>query len=285
MLNESAIGLKTVETFRYTWRDVILYNLSVGAKTEELHYVYEDQLKTIPTFGVVPVAGTFGTVPYHELPYSPTALIEGMKSKATVHMTHVLKIFKPIPVQGELTIEKEIVDVCDRGEGKGAVIMMNVTGKDADGEAVFTNTIGFLKPQDGGFGGHPVPRTDIVMPATEPDVIVKGSFPENAAVLYRLTGDTLKLHVDPEFAQRSGFPRPLLHGLCSLGFATRILVNELVPGEPDRIKSLENQFRAPTFPGADFEVHIWKSSNGEALFRMVGKDGKSIIDFGRVRYE
>ncbi|MCQ2558972.1 MAG: hypothetical protein MJ135_07620 [Oscillospiraceae bacterium] len=285
MLDENAIGLKISEPFHYTWRDTALYNISVGAQTNELEYVYEKKLKVIPTFGVVPVAGTFGYVPYHEMPYSPVNLIEGIKSKATVHMTHVLTIHKPIAPEGELTIEKEIVDVCDRGEGRGAVIVMNVTGRDAAGEAVFTNTIGFLKPQDGGFGGHPVPKTDIVMPAEEAPVKVRASFPENAAVLYRLTGDTLPLHVDPEFAQKSGFPRPLLHGLCSLGFAARILVNELVPGEPERIRSIENQFRSPAFPGDEFEMQIWKNGEHEALFRMVNNDGKSIIDYGRVRFD
>lgn len=52
MLDESAVGLSVEQDFSYTWRDLILYNLSVGAKQEELEYVYEKGLKAVPTFGV-----------------------------------------------------------------------------------------------------------------------------------------------------------------------------------------------------------------------------------------
>ena len=71
MLDESAVGLSVEQDFSYTWRDLILYNLSVGAKQEELEYVYEKGLKAVPTFGVIPCTATFGTEPYSEQPLMP----------------------------------------------------------------------------------------------------------------------------------------------------------------------------------------------------------------------
>ena len=97
MLDESAVGLSVEQDFSYTWRDLILYNLSVGAKQEELEYVYERDLKAVPTFGVIPCTATFGTEPYSEQPLMPTKKIEGLRSDGTLHMDHKLVIHKPIP--------------------------------------------------------------------------------------------------------------------------------------------------------------------------------------------
>ena len=112
------------QKFTYTWRDIILYNLSVGAGQEELEYVYEKGLKAIPTFGVIPCAATFGTEPYSEQPVMPTSKIKGMKKEGTLHMDHKLTLFRPIPVEGSLVIDKVITGVYDRGEGKGAKIQV-----------------------------------------------------------------------------------------------------------------------------------------------------------------
>ena len=120
MLDESAVGLSVEQDFSYTWRDLILYNLSVGAKQEELEYVYEKGLKAVPTFGVIPCTATFGTKPYSEQPMMPTKKIEGLRSDGTLHMDHKLVIHKPIPKEGKLHLEKVISAVYDRGEGKGA---------------------------------------------------------------------------------------------------------------------------------------------------------------------
>ena len=120
MLDESAVGLSVEQDFSYTWRDLILYNLSVGAKQEELEYVYEKGLKAVPTFGVIPCTATFGTEPYSEQPLMPTKKIEGLRSDGTLHMDHKLVIHKPISKEGKLHLEKVISAVYDRGEGKGA---------------------------------------------------------------------------------------------------------------------------------------------------------------------
>ena len=108
MLNESAVGLSLKQKFTYSWRDLILYNLSVGAGQDELDYVYEKGLKAIPTFGVIPCAGTFGMDPYDPQPQMPTRMIPGLRTDGTLHMDHKLVLHKPIAVKGTLMIEKVI---------------------------------------------------------------------------------------------------------------------------------------------------------------------------------
>lgn len=281
MLNESAVGLSVEQKFTYTWRDLILYNLSVGAKQEELEYVYEKGLKAIPTFGVIPCAGTFGMDPFDPQPLMPTSKIEGLSKDGTLHMDHKLAVHKPIPMEGTLHIEKVIRGVYDRGEGKGAKLVTDIIARDEAGELVFTNTMGCLKRLEGGFGGSKPPRSTVVIPDREPDLTSQDQYPANAPLLYRLTGDTFPLHADPEFAKRNGFDRPIVHGLCSLGYACRIMVDLLFPGEPERMLTIENQFRSIAMPEDRFTLQIWKIGTGEAVFRMVkDSDGKAILDYG-----
>ena len=286
MIDESAVGLKLNQKFSYTWRDIILYNLSVGAQQEELEYVYEKGLKVLPTFGVIPCAATFGTEPYSSQPLMPTHQIEGLRTDGTLHMDHKLVIHKPIPTEAVLDIEKVISAVYDRGVGKGAKINVDIIGRDAAGEKLFTNTMGYLNRWSGGFGGKNVPHSDVVVPNREPDHKIPGSYPMNTPLLYRLTGDTYPLHADPEFAAKAGFPRPIVHGLCSLGYACRMMIEELFTGEPERVKSIENQFRSVAMPGDTFTLLLWDVAPGETIFRMVkDSDGKAILDYGKMVWE
>lgn len=285
MLDESAVGLSVEQTYTYTWRDVILYNLSVGAGQEELGFVYEKGLQAVPTFGVVPCMATFGTEPFDPQPLMPTRKIKGLKTEGTLHMDHRLVIHRPIPVEGCLKVEKSIQAVYDRGEGKGAKIMVDIVARDESGERVFTNTMGYLNRQAGGFGGQKPPRSTAVIPGDEPDFAWEGTYPANTPLLYRLTGDTFPLHVDPEFALRSGFDRPIVHGLCSLGYACRLMAGKLFPGEPERMVSIENQFRSTAMPGDSFCLKVWRQAPGEALFQMVkDSDGKAILDCGKIAW-
>lgn len=285
MLDQSAVGLSVQQKFSYTWRDIILYNLSVGAGQDTLEYVYEQGLKAIPTFGVIPCAATFGTEPYTAQPVMPTSKIEGLRKEGTLHMDHKLVLYRPIPTEGTLTINKVITGVYDRGEGKGAKIQVEISAADETGETLFTNTMGYLNRWAGGFGGEKPPASTVHIPDRSPDLTAYGQYPANAPLLYRLTGDTFPLHADPAFAKKSGFDRPIVHGLCSLGYACRMLTALLFPGEPERVISLENQFRSVAMPGDSFALQVWLKETGKAYFRMVGdKDGKAILDYGCITY-
>lgn len=285
MLDQSAVGLSVQQTFSYTWRDIILYNLSVGAEQNELEYVYEQGLKAVPTFGVIPCAATFGTDPYTPQPIMPTSKIEGLRKEGTLHMDHKLVLYRPIPTSGTFTINKVITGVYDRGADKGAKIQVEISASDENGQTLFTNTMGYLNRWAGGFGGEKPPASTVHIPDRVPDLTAHGQYPANAPLLYRLTGDTFPLHVDPAFAKKSGFDRPIVHGLCSLGYACRMLIALLFPGQPERIISLENQFRSVAMPGDSFTLQVWKEEEGKAYFRMVGdKDGKAILDYGCLTY-
>ncbi len=285
MLDGSPVGLTMQENFSYTWRDIVLYNLSVGAGQDELEYVYEKGLKVLPTFGVIPCAATFGTDPCHTQPLMPTSQIQGMRRDGTLHMDHKLELFAPIPLEGTLAVEKTIVGVHDRGAGKGAKIDIEITGRDQDGKLLLRNTMGYLNRWGGGFGGEPPPKNHWQAPDRDPDAATSGRFAENAPLLYRLTGDTYPLHVDPEIARKAKLERPIVHGLCSLGYACRLLIRKLFPGQPERLASIETQFRSVAMPGERFVLQVWNIESDTAAFRVLSEEsGKAILDRGLVRW-
>ena len=281
MLNESCIGLSVAQDFTYDWRDLILYHLSVGAAGNEQQYVYEQQLEMLPSFGVIPCFSTFKTSPAYDGPYLPTKLIKGLRPEGTLHMDHKLIVHRLPDVSGTvLHVDKKISQIYDRGIDKGAKIVINITASDEQGP-VFTNILGYFNRFAGGFGGLKPPASAVTIPARQPDLVVTDKYGEQANLLYRLTGDTHPLHVDPQFAAKAGFERCIIHGLCSFGYACRLLIRGLLPQQSQMMKTLEVQFRNAAFPGEAFDLEIWNLAGNRAVFRMLSKaSGNPILDRG-----
>ena len=109
-----------------------------------------------------------------------------------------------------------------------------------------------------GFGGERGPSTNIAPPDRAPDMEVPLPILPQQALLYRLCGDRNPLHSDPEFAAAAGFPRPILHGLCTYGVACKALVDTLLEGDVSRVHSYGARFAGVVFPGETLRASIWK---------------------------
>ncbi len=96
------------------------------------------------------------------------------------------------------------------------------------------------------------------MPTGAPDAVVADKTATNQAAVYRLNGDRNPLHIDPAMAAIGGFNQPILHGLCSFGFAVRQVVTRYADGNPANVRALKVRFTAPVFPGETLETSMWK---------------------------
>lgn len=238
-LDEMLVGKKMEPRYlEYNWRDIVLYALAVGAKREDLMYTYEKYLKAIPTYGTIPYWGTVNVRPYQWMPL-PASMLADEIIKPTIsflNMDHEIIMHRPIdPIKGTFQYQDVITDVYDRGEGKGAVVKSKVVVRDEAGNDVCTNYSTTFFHEAGGFGGEPMPKSKVVIPDRKPDFELDDYISPVQNLLYRLTGDTNLVHVDPEYAQKMGFKTSFMQGLCSFGFSCRLAIGALIPGEPERM--------------------------------------------------
>ena len=253
---EKLLALKIPEVeHSFGPKDCILYALGLGLgqdplNEDELAFVYEKNLKALPTFALVQ-----GYSPYWLR--NPES---GVNWTKVVHGEQGLTLHKPVKTQGTVIGRTRIVEVIDKGEGKGALVFSERTITDkADGALLATLTQTTFCRADGGFGGPPreapAPHP---LPARAPDLVCDLPTRPEMALIYRLSGDVNPLHAEPEFARAAGFPRPILHGLATFGVAGHALLKSLCGYDPTRLAAMAGRFSAPVYPGETIRTEIWR---------------------------
>ena len=256
MMQSGATGLAA----SYDEKDVMLYALGVGFGRDplderELPFVYENNgLKVIPTFASVINRGEAPTA-RQRMPQKSEinfALVVDGERRITVH--------KPLPPKCEVVADERYLDILDKGEGKGAVLIQErVVREAASNDKLFTIVTSIFARGDGGFGGKPQGGPELhPIPERAPDLVKECDTRPDQAFLYALSGDRNPLHRDPAFAKLVGFPRPILHGLCSYGTACRAVLSTLAGYQPERIRQFDVRFSKPVFPGETLVVELWQ---------------------------
>ncbi len=275
-LDLDAVGRRIGPLVReYDWKDLALYALGVGAGFDDLEYVYEHRLKVLPSFSI---AGVFE--------FLAAAAVEANVDLAGIlHGEQDIVFHAPIPTEGTLTTEGQVTHLYDKGADKGALVIAEADTCDADGTRLFTNVFTLFCRRDGGFGGPDAPAEEVVFPDRDPDFVEAATPSADQPLLYRLSGDVFALHVDPDFAKATGFDMPIMHGLCTHGYACRAVVKHLIPGEPERMSRFAVRFTRTLYPGVPIETRIWRVEEGRALFRTVNaRTGEVVIDRGLVEW-
>lgn len=272
-------------TFSYGDKDVMLYALGVGMGRDqmnetELAFVYEKNLKVIPTAATVLAASMRGAAgPAPEMPagHRPSQINFLM----VVHGEQKVELHKPLSATGTYTAQGRTVGAYDKGPGKGAVILNETVWTDDKGEKVATLTSSTFARGDGGFGGPsegaPEPH---VVPTRAPDISVDFDTRDDQALLYRLNGDRNPLHSDPDVAKKAGFDKPILHGLCTYGITCRAILQEVVNFDPDQIYSHRARFSALVIPGDTITVDIWKDGKNISFEARVKARNATVIKNG-----
>ena len=276
-----ALNLKSIKekvgpfTKEYGQKDAILYALGVGAGFNDLEYCYEKELKVLPSFSI---ASIFDTI-------AEFAIKAEVNLAGILHGEQDLIFHNPIPTEGTLTTNGQIDNIYDKGKDKGALVIGKSDTFHSNGDKLFTSIFSLFCRLDGGFDGEKSLKTDFQFPDREPDFIVEDTPLTGQPLIYRLSGDVFPLHADPKFAKASGFKKPIMHGLCTHGFACRALLSQLIAGKPEKARRMKCRFSNTLYPGEPIETLIWKIEEGRAVWKTINKETrKEIITNGLFEY-
>ncbi len=251
-LDLSIVGVKNPEkVFKYTWKDAALYALGIGAQTDELSFIYERNpggFKVIPSFATIAKIVAFPRLGDIFFP-------------KFIHGEESIHLYKPFPSQGKVICFSEVTNIFDKG--KAALIHVKFSGLTKDRALLFEIDSAFFYLGAGGFGGDPGPKSESLEPpkGRSPDFSITYKTAENQAALYRLNGDLNPLHIDPELARKGGQEKPILHGLCTFGFATRAILHGICDGDVTRFKEFKVRFSNVVYPGDSLTTEGWKDKD------------------------
>jgi acyl dehydratase len=255
-------------------KDVLLYHLGLGAgvpptSPQELRYVYERDLVVLPSFASVacsPGLKGFRSIPDLDL-----------NGVVVLHAEHVISLNAPIPVAADVVHTGRLKDLVDRGRGALALFEIE-TREQSSGDLLFTNVAYFYLKGLGGFGKEAAEQYErIAAPSREPDRVTSFALIPQQAFIYRLSGDRNPLHVDPEVAAKSGYEKPLLHGLCTAGIACKSIIELMLDGDIDAVQEYRSRFTGAVFPTDTLEISMWREDRHIICNVATRERGESVL--------
>jgi acyl dehydratase len=253
---------------KLAWRpdDVLLYHLAIGGGVPptdpvELKYVTEPEPAVLPSFAVV--------VPTLRTVTALTITWPGLDIdlRRILHGSQRIEVHRPLPAAADAVASDRVAAVHDKGSA--AVIVLETAVATADGEPLWTATSRIFARGEGGFGGERGESVTIRVPQREPDAVFDTPTLPQQALLYRLLGDRNPLHNDPAAAAASGFPRPILHGLCTYGMVLKGAVGALLGNDPAQVRAYEGVFTGILFPGESIQTSAWREGQRIVLSSVV----------------
>jgi acyl dehydratase len=173
-----------------------------------------------------------------------------------LHAEQDMEFIAPLRPGDEITTVAKVASIEARPGGEAMALELN--SRSGAGAPVLRTLFGiFIRAarRDRGAAG----RTERpVSPSGDPILTVEQGIDSDQAFRYaEASGDRNPIHVDENVAKMAGLPGIVVHGLCTMAFASRVMIDGLCAGDPVRLKRLRVQFSRPVFPGQSITTKVW----------------------------
>lgn len=213
--------------------------------------------------------------------------------KRALHGEQDMTFHRPLRAGDVLSTTPSIEDIRDKGTGETISIRLRTENQSGEliEETLFTL---FVRgdPEERAGEKAPLEKTPTAAVHTvEPVATIEQEIDADQTFRYsEASGDKVKIHLDPEAAKKAGFPGIIGHGLCTLAFISRAVVDGVAAGMPERLRRLAVRFALPVIPGETLTTRIWPKSGGvegnyvfetrDPRDRLVISDGRAVVDIG-----
>jgi acyl dehydratase len=216
--------------------------------------VHLDGTLAPPVFAVVPAMATMAEATMSVVPDDLMLRI--------LHGEHGFRFHRPIEPGEVLTIRAKPIGIDGKRSGVVVTTLMETHSDRGDlvneqyfigffrgGE--FSGTVGQASPE------HGFPAQ---LRLQAPDFTVAQRFDADQTFRYAEPAmDPMPIHLDDEFARQMGLPGIIIHGLCTIAFASHALISQISPTDPSTLKRLAVRMSSPGRPGEAIVTSIWKN--------------------------
>ena len=226
-----------------------------------------------PVFAIVPVWKTIAP--------ASEAVVSGDARRFVVHYEHDVLLHRPLEAGMRVVSHATPAAVLPRPNGTSLVIRIET--RDEDGELVNEQYVTeFFRGVQADEGRGERPPDHRLEADGDPVAEVTYLIAHDQSVRYAAaSGDDFAIHLDDEFARRVGLPGRIVHGLCTMAFAGRAVLEAADVDDPRLVRRLAVRFSAPLFPGESLTTRIWDVAGGFG-FDSVNPQGVPVLKDGRL---
>lgn len=255
---------------------------SIGRAGEELRFdVTEEALRSYaeatddvpggPAFAIVPAWPTIA-------PASRSVASEEARQRV-VHYEQDMLLHRPI--EPGMTLFSRATPIALLGRPNGTSLVIKTETRSEDGDLVNEQYVTefFRGVEAAESRGHRAPDHRLEADGA-PFAEIAYPVAEDQTIRYaEASGDDFAIHLDDEFARKVGLPGRIVHGLCTMAFAGRAVLEAALIDDPAAIRRLAVRFSAPLYPGDSVTTRVWRV-NGGFGFESLDGEGKPVLKDG-----
>lgn len=189
----------------------------------------------------------------------------GIDWRQIAHAEEVLTLHRPLPLAGRASVSQSIVDIRDRGVGKGASMVQHFSLTEQGSGLPYADLeVTTVLRGNGGFGGPMLtPSRPAPLPDRQCDAVIEIRTPNADDTRFGLPPELL---VSAGLAVRPGQRK--LRGVGSFGLAARAALALVCGNDPQRLHRLGVRYGGVMLSDETMRFELWNAGPGHAVFRM-----------------